>query len=373
MGWDNEQVANARTIAQVGRQLGASSRDIQIALMAAIVESGLHNLSYGDRDSVGLFQQRSAWGSFQQRTNPADAARMFFTGGHGGQRGLLNFSDRNHMGMGQAAQAVQVSAFPDRYAQHAGDAAGLLNTIGLGKVKGTLGAIPDITALTDTTTQQATTGTQLPTEQPALTVDPVGAVSATSTGLGESSMGLAPRALSDEIGSLNPTIVSGPTFDPMAELHMPTAADVGLGNPDPQSTTTTTTFPGGKGGGATEGWRKAVVAMAHKFLGTPYVWGATGPSAFDCSGLVQYIYNRNGFNLPRVSMDQARSGHRVALSDLKPGDLVAWDNSSRNAGADHIAVFIGNGQIIEAPHPGANVQVSNLYDTSQAWGVRLGK
>lgn len=118
--------------------------------------------------------------------------------------------------------------------------------------------------------------------------------------------------------------------------------------------------------------RAAVVSFARKMLGTPYVWGGTQMDGVDCSGLVLLALKQAGINAPRVSANQAGMGKRVALNDLKPGDLVAWDNSSRNHGADHIAIYIGNGQIIEAPRPGGVVQVSNLYDTDRAWGVSLG-
>lgn len=115
--FDAAQLKNASIIATVGQQVGATNRDILIALMTAMQESMLRNLHYGDRDSLGLFQQRAAWGSVADRTNPTAAARMFFLGGKQGQRGLLDFPDRNKLGLAQAAQAVQVSAFPDAYAK----------------------------------------------------------------------------------------------------------------------------------------------------------------------------------------------------------------------------------------------------------------
>jgi murein DD-endopeptidase MepM/ murein hydrolase activator NlpD len=125
----DEQLKNAATIAGVGKTLGASSRDIQIALMTAMQESTLRNLDWGDRDSVGLFQQRDAWGSFADRTNPAKAARMFFLGGAAGQRGLFDFPERNSMSLAQAAQAVQVSAYPDAYAKWADEAAAIMKAM----------------------------------------------------------------------------------------------------------------------------------------------------------------------------------------------------------------------------------------------------
>jgi len=121
-----EQLQNANTIASVGKSLGASGRDILIALMTAMQESTLRNLNYGDRDSLGLFQQRAAWGSVAERTNPVESAKMFFLGGKGGQRGLFAFPNRNSMALAQAAQAVQVSAFPGAYAKWEAMAAALL-------------------------------------------------------------------------------------------------------------------------------------------------------------------------------------------------------------------------------------------------------
>jgi soluble lytic murein transglycosylase-like protein len=107
----------------------------------------------------------------------------------------------------------------------------------------------------------------------------------------------------------------------------------------------------------------AVVDEARKFLGLPYVWGGTDPKkGVDCSGLVQSVYKNLGYELPRVSADQARSGRPVAsLAEAQPGDLLAWDNSSRNNGADHIAIYIGDGKMIEAARPGTNVRVSEVY------------
>jgi hypothetical protein len=114
---DNEQRSVAHTIIEVGESLHVSSRGWVVALAAGMQESGLHPLRYGDRDSLGVFQQRAAWGSAAERLDPRTSARMFFTGGRGGQRGLLDVPGWEQMPVTEAAQAVQVSAYPDAYAK----------------------------------------------------------------------------------------------------------------------------------------------------------------------------------------------------------------------------------------------------------------
>src|SRR4051794_6238122 len=120
-----EQTGNARTIVKVAASLSASHglnadrtrQAATIGIMTAMQESTLRNLNYGDRDSLGLFQQRAAWATAAERTTPSAAATMFYTGGHGGQRGLLAIAGWQSMPLWAAAQAVQVSAFPTAYAK----------------------------------------------------------------------------------------------------------------------------------------------------------------------------------------------------------------------------------------------------------------
>lgn len=124
--YSEEQRKNASIIREVGKKLGASDRDILIAIMTALQESNLVNVNYGDRDSIGLFQQRRPWGNDAQRMDPYESARMFFEGGHTGQPGLFSKKNRDQMSLTQAAQAVQVSAFPDAYAKHESGAKALM-------------------------------------------------------------------------------------------------------------------------------------------------------------------------------------------------------------------------------------------------------
>ena len=99
-----------------------------------------------------------------------------------------------------------------------------------------------------------------------------------------------------------------------------------------------------------------IVAIASRYLGTPYVWGGEDPSGFDCSGLIQYAYAEVGVDLPRVSRDQARVG--VAIPNLDaavPGDLVAFGRP-----VDHIGIYAGNGTMVVAPHTGDVVKVQRI-------------
>lgn len=118
-----EMATNARIIIQVGRELGVPNYGIVIALAAAAQESHLRNLDYGDRDSLGLFQQRpsTGWGTEGQLRDPRYAARAFFGGPQsptpGGNAGLLDIPGWERMSVTDAAQAVQISAFPDAYAK----------------------------------------------------------------------------------------------------------------------------------------------------------------------------------------------------------------------------------------------------------------
>jgi len=121
----------------------------------------------------------------------------------------------------------------------------------------------------------------------------------------------------------------------------------------------------------TGGSAAKLIERARQFIGTPYKWGGSGPLGFDCSGFTQYLYRELGIDLPRVSAQQAASGPRISLDKLRPGDLVAWDNSSRNNGADHIAIYIGDGKVIQAPKPGDAVKISTIWDSGHAWGVAM--
>ncbi|WP_166983488.1 LysM peptidoglycan-binding domain-containing protein [Paramicrobacterium fandaimingii] len=114
-----EMKTNAQTIIRVGHSLGVSDYGLVVALAAAMQESSLRNVNGGDRDSLGLFQQRSSqgWGTKEQIMNPEYSAKVFFVGVSGKTRGLLDISGWQDMSVTEAAQAVQISAYPDAYAK----------------------------------------------------------------------------------------------------------------------------------------------------------------------------------------------------------------------------------------------------------------
>ncbi|MET9883904.1 NlpC/P60 family protein [Streptomyces sp. NPDC006430] len=98
--------------------------------------------------------------------------------------------------------------------------------------------------------------------------------------------------------------------------------------------------------------RAATAVMAARAaVGRPYVWGSTGPAGFDCSGLMVWSYRQAGVSLPRTSQAQRYAGRQVPLSQARPGDLVTYRSD-----ASHVGMYVGNGQVVHAPYPGARVR-----------------
>ena len=242
-----DQLANATTIIQVGRSLQVPDRGLVVALATAMQESTLRNLTYGDRDSVGLFQQRpsSGWGTVAELTTPSVAAGKFFGA-------LLQVPGWQDLPVTEAAQRVQRSAFPLAYAKWEGLATAILQAAGV------------------------------------------------------------------NVGPLDCTTPIGFSAPPGAAGDM------------------------------------VRVALAQQ--GKPYVWGATGPDAFDCSGLVVYAWRQAGYRATvRTSEQMYAVSDPVADGHEQPGDLLFSHFAA--AGPGHVMIVVRVGLAVEAPRTGDVVKL----------------
>ncbi|GAA5109015.1 C40 family peptidase [Haloechinothrix salitolerans] len=243
-GYGAEQLSNAGVIVAVGKQLRIPQRGWVVAVTAAMQESRLRNVDYGDRDSLGLFQQRPSqgWGTPAQIMNPSYATTQFY-------QHLQNIPSWERMSVNDAAQAVQRSGFPNAYSQH---------------------------------------------ESAARTI----------------------------VAALNDA-----TCAPIEDANRCMGVDA------PSSAA------------------RVVLKFVCGQLGVPYEWGGDGPAnghaGFDCSGLTTAAYAAAGIRLPRTAHTQYHATARVSEAELQPGDLVFYGNP--NIKVHHVGIYIGNGQMIDAP------------------------
>jgi len=114
----------------------------------------------------------------------------------------------------------------------------------------------------------------------------------------------------------------------------------------------------------------AAVRAAATRLGLPYVWGATGPGTFDCSGLTMWSYRQAGVNIPRTSRQQYSGLPRVPVSRLLPGDLVFWADGASPSSIHHVAMYLGDGLMIQAPKAGDVVKISAVWSRPMFGAVR---
>lgn len=249
-----ESAGIAKRIIDIGSQRNLPPRAWQVAIQAGSTESGLANVSHGDRDSLGVFQMRPSkgWGSPQQLQDVDYQINKFFDV-------LQSTPAWQAMQPGEAAQAVEASAFPLRYNQREAMAAHLVSA---------QGNVP------------ATDSCQ--------------------------------------------------NLPPSSELA-------------------------GK-----------AISFAHSQLGKPYVWGAAGPEAFDCSGLMQQAWHAAGIEIPKFSNTQyLQGGSPVPVNQAQPGDLVFWGYGRDPHAVHHVAMYLGDNKVLQAPQPGQNVEVRPIWDSGQ--------
>lgn len=265
---DEEQVTIATLIIHIGERRQLQPRGWQVALQAGMTESRLRNVPYGDRDSLGIFQMRPSmgWGTPEQILDPNYSVNKFYDV-------LLSVPGWEEMRPGDAAQAVERSAFPDRYHVWEALAVALI---------GQIGGVDN------------PAGCQLPPGLPG-------------------------------------------------DVPPPTAA------------------------------AGTAIAFALAQRGKPYVWGATGPNAFDCSGLMLRAYEAAGIQLPRVSRQQFNAGAKLPVEAALPGDLLFWayDESDPRT-VHHVAMYLGGGQIVEAQQRGVPVHTRAVqFDEAELMPVAV--
>lgn len=250
---DEEQRQIVALIIKIGKERDLSPRAWQIAIQAGMTESRLRNLTYGDRDSLGIFQMRPSmgWGTVAQVTNPPYQVNKFYDV-------LEAIPDWQDMRPGDAAQAVERSAFPDRYHSWEPMAVHLVEN---------MGQVED------------------------------------ATGCGEGAGAALP--------------------------------------------------------GNAAASRAIEFALGER--GKPYVWGATGPDSYDCSGLMLRAYEAAGITLPRVSRDQYKAGAMLPVEQAQPGDLLFWAYDPSNPSTiHHVAMYLGDGKMVEAQQSGVPVHVRDV-------------
>lgn len=277
-GLQPDQAQNAHLIVAVAESRGGN-RAALVAVMVALAESGLRDLDHGDRDSLGLFQQRANWGTAAQRMDPTTSTNLFLDA-------LLAVPSWAGMKPWRAGQAVQKSAWTG----HPSRANGWSSLLG-GNYLAVLRRANTILDAAKRSTEHLDCGGQTGGKQPP----------------------------------------NGGTFG------LPVGFTIPAGTSKPAIISVTT-------------------ALAQ--LGKPYVWAASGPNAYDCSGLTSASWAAAGVLLGRTTKQQVDDGVPTDVAQLLPGDLILTPGSDGTlASPGHVGMYIGRSLVVEAPHPGGVVQV----------------
>lgn len=294
-----EQIPNAETIQATGIAMKVPARGQIVALATALQESGLRNLDYGDRDSLGLFQQRPSqgWGTAAEVRDPVHASTKFY-------EGLLKVSGWQSMTIAQAAQAVQKSGYPDAYAKWEPLATALQK------------AIAKSLSQSGSSNKDSDTGSEA--KQTATSTTAV-------CGTGE----------------------DGSSFGPIPEGSIPAGYEIPASAPKSVRTAIR--------------WGLGQLGTPYQWGGTCSAPHGQDPMGrCDCSSLMQASYKAGGVSISRTTYTQVREGKAVSVDALKPGDLLFTRGTAKVP--EHVGMFIGQGLILQAPKTGDVVKISTLAD-----------
>ncbi len=182
-----------------------------------------------------------------------------------------------------------------------------------------------------------------------------------------------PSSVASLVGLIKRVLPRGAAVEPLVtEVTRTSAGMIPAGSATGGGAAAGGSATGGAAGGAAMTTSQLLTALraAESARGRPYVWGAAGPASFDCSGLVQWAFAQAGISMPRVAADQARTGPAVPASQLAAGDLLFYHTDPTDPGyISHVAIYLGNGWMIQAPQPGMDVQVVPVSFGSQFAGA----
>ncbi|MFD7070584.1 C40 family peptidase [Streptomyces sp. NPDC059913] len=299
LGSPSEQVPNAKTIQATGVAMNIPARGQVVALATALQESGLRNLAFGDRDSLGLFQQRPSqgWGTANEILDPVHASTKFY-------EALRKVPGWQSLTVTQAAQAVQRSGYPEAYAKWEPLATALQKAI-----KPLLAKAGDPSA-TPSPSAPGGTGAASPSAAGGC------AVGGDGSGFGTIPAGSVP---------------AGYKIPANAPPKVRTAIRWALGQLD---------TPYQWGGSCID---------SH---------GPDPMGRCDCSSLMQQAYRAAGVTLTRTTYTQVKEGKSVLVGALRPGDLIFTEGTAK--APEHVGMFVGQGLIVHAPRTGDVVRITTL-------------